>query len=77
MVHGYMRAEVDRVGNHRFQFLRYTREDGGKYKMMQATMDVPQMKDTLSAMDKYVKEVMDLFEWMYREKKLEPMPTEL
>ncbi len=25
MAHGFMRAEVDKVGNHRFQLLRYTR----------------------------------------------------
>ena len=77
MVHGFMRAEVDKAGNHRFQLLRYTREDVGKYKLMQATIDIPRMKESLSDIDRYVHEVMNLFERMYREKKLEPMPTDL
>ena len=74
MVHGFMRAEVDKVGNHRFQLLRYTREDVGKYKLLQATTDIPRMKQSLGDIDKYVHEVMDLFERIYREKKLEPKP---
>jgi hypothetical protein len=77
MVHGFMRAEVDRVGNHRFQLIRYTREDVGKYKLMQATIDIPRMKQSLSDIDKYVNEVMNLIEQMYREKGLEPMPTDI
>ncbi|MFZ1921911.1 MAG: hypothetical protein WAU57_09800 [Xanthobacteraceae bacterium] len=76
MVHGFMRAEVDRAGNHRFQLLRYTREDVGKYKLMQATTNIQHMKESLNDMDSYVKDVMNLFERIYREKKLEPMAPE-
>lgn len=76
MVHGFMRVEVDKAGNHRFQLLRYTREEVGRHKLMQATTDIPRMKDSLSNIDKYVHEVMNLFERIYREKNLEPMATE-
>jgi hypothetical protein len=74
MAHGFMRAEVDKVGNHRFQLLRYTREGEGKYELMQSTTDIPRLKQAVSDIGSYVGEVMNLFERMYREKKLEPMP---
>jgi hypothetical protein len=77
MVHAFMRAEVDKAGNHRFQLLRYTREGEGKYKLMQATTDISMLKQTLHDIDSYVHEVMNLFERMYREKNLEPMPTDI
>jgi hypothetical protein len=77
MVHGFMRAEMDGKGNHRFQILRYTREDVGKYKLLQATTNIAQMKDSLRDIEKYTHEVMNLFERIYREKNLEPMPTDV
>jgi len=77
MAHGFMRAEVDTAGNHRFQLLRYTRKDAGKYELMQVTTDIPRMKQAVSDVDSFVTEVMNLFERIYREKKLEPIPTEL
>ncbi|MGO9700859.1 MAG: hypothetical protein ACLPX7_16520 [Xanthobacteraceae bacterium] len=77
MAHGFMRAEVDRAGNHRFQLLRYTREGEGKYTLMQSTTDIPRLKQAVNDIGSYVNEVMSLFERMYREKKLEPMPTDI
>ena len=77
MVHGFMRLEMDKKGNHRFQLLRYTKEDDGKYKLMQATTNLQRMKESLNDIDKYTHEAMNLFERIYREKKLEPMPTEI
>jgi hypothetical protein len=75
MAHGFMRAEVDKVGNHRFQLLRYTREGEGKYELMQSTTDISRLKQAVSDIGSYVDEVINLFERMYCEKKLEPIPT--
>ena len=75
MAHGFMRAEVDRAGNHRFQLLRYTREGDGKYELIQSTTDITRLEQAVNDIGSYVNEVMNLFERMYREKKLEPMPT--
>jgi hypothetical protein len=77
MAHGFMRAEFGREGSHRFQLLRYTREGDGKYELMQGLIDIPRLKQAVNDVDSYVKEVMNLFERMYREKKLEPMPTDI
>jgi hypothetical protein len=44
---------------------------------MQATTDISMLKQTLHDIDSYVHEVMNLFERMYREKNLEPMPTDI
>jgi hypothetical protein len=77
MAHGFMRAEVDRAGNHRFQLLRYMREGEGKYKLMQSTTDIPRLKQAVKDIGSYVNDVMNLFEHIYREKKLEPMPVQL
>lgn len=77
MAHGFMRAEIDRAGNHRFQLLRYTREGDGEYKLLQGTTDMLRLKHAVDDIGSYVNEVMNLFERMYREKRLEPMPTEI
>jgi hypothetical protein len=74
MAHGFMQAEVSREGSHRFQLLRYTREGEGKYQLMQSTTDIPRLKQAVSDIGSYVREVINLFERIYREKRLEPMP---
>ena len=76
VAHGFMRAEFDRAGNHRFKLLRYTKEGEGKFKMMMATTDISRLKQAVDDLGSYVNDVMNLFERIYREKKLEPMPTE-
>ena len=77
MAHGFMRAEVDRAGNYHFQLLRYTREGEGKYELMQSTTDISRLKHAVNDIGSYVNEVMNLFERMYRDKNLEPMPAAL
>lgn len=74
MAHGFMRAEMDRVGNHRFELLRYTREGEGKYELKIGSIDIPRLKQAADDINSYVTDVMNLFERIYREKKLEPMP---
>jgi hypothetical protein len=74
MAHGFMRAEFDRAGNHRFELLRYTREGEGKYELLQSTTDITRLRQAVEDIGSYVSEVMTLFERIYREKKLEPMP---
>jgi hypothetical protein len=66
--------EVGKEGAHRFQLLRYTREGEGKYQLMQGTTGILRMKQAVSDIDKYVNEVMNPFERIYREKGLEPKP---
>lgn len=75
MAHGFMRAEFDRAGNHRFELLRYTREGEGKYQLMQNTTDIPRLRNAVEDIGSYLNDVMNLFERIYREKKLEPVPT--
>jgi hypothetical protein len=69
-----MRAEFDRAGNHRFELLRYAREGEDKYQLMQSTTDIPRLWNAVGDIGSYVNDVMNLFERIYREKKLEPMP---
>jgi hypothetical protein len=76
MAHGFMRMDVDRAGNHRFEFLRYVREDHGKFQMMSAKTDIRRLRQAVDDIGGYVKDVMNLFERIYREKKLEPMASE-
>jgi hypothetical protein len=76
MAHGFMRLEVGRAGSHRFQLLMYTQRDDGKYELMQSTIDIPRLKQAVKDIDSYVSEVMNLFERIYREKKLEPTAAE-
>jgi hypothetical protein len=73
--HGFMRTEFDRGGNHRFELLRYTREGEGKYELLQSKTDITRLRHAVEDIGSYVSEVMALFERIYREKKLEPMPT--
>lgn len=76
MAHGFMRLEVDRAGNHRFQLLMYTQEADGKYRLVQSTVDIRRLKQAVKDIDSYVSEVINLFERIYREKKLEPKAPE-
>ena len=74
MAHGFMRAEFDPAGNHRFELLRYAREGEGKYHLMQSTTDIFRLRNAVEDIGSYVNDVMNLFERIYRQKKLEPMP---
>jgi hypothetical protein len=74
MAHGFMRAEFDRAGNYRFELLRYARDGEGKYQLMQSTTDIFRLRNAVEDIGSYVNDVMNLFERIYREKKLEPMP---
>jgi hypothetical protein len=75
MAHGFMRAEFGKGGSHRFELLRYTREGEGKYELLQSTTDITRLRQAVEDIGSYVSDVMNLFERIYRERKLEPMPT--
>ena len=75
MAHGFMRAEFGAAESHRFELLRYTREGEGRYELLQSTTDIKRPRQAVEDIGSYVSEVMNLFERIYRERKLEPMPT--
>ena len=72
MAHGFMRMDVDGAGNHRFELLRYVRQGDGKYQMLSAKTDIYKLRDAAKDMGEYVTDVLNLFQRIYREKKLEP-----
>jgi hypothetical protein len=76
MAHGFMRMDVDNAGEHRFEFLRYVREDQGKFQMMSAKTDIRRLRQAVEDIGDYVKDVMNLFGRIYREKNLEPIANE-
>jgi hypothetical protein len=76
MAHGFMRMDVDNTGGHRFEFLRYVREDQGKFQMMSAKTDICRLQQAVTDIGSYVRDVINLFERIYREKKLEPIANE-
>ena len=75
MAHGFMRMDVDKAGNHRFEFLRYVRGGEGKFQMMSAKTDLHRLRQAAEYIGTYTNNVMNLFERIYREKALEPMPV--
>jgi hypothetical protein len=72
MTHGFIRMETGSHGNHRFEMLRYNREEEGKFKLLMGTTDIERLRQAVADMDEYVSHVIRLFERIYREKKLEP-----
>jgi hypothetical protein len=76
MAHGFMRMDVDKAGNHRFEFLRYVREGEGKFEMMSARTNIIRLRQAVEDISGYVNNVINLFERIYREKNLEPMASE-
>jgi hypothetical protein len=58
MAHGFMRAELDRAGNHRFELLRYTREGEGKYQLIRSTTDIPRLRNAVEDIGSYVNELI-------------------
>jgi hypothetical protein len=72
MVHGFMRMDMDKHGNHRFELLRYDREGVGKFTLLSGATDIERLRQAVADMDEYVSHVIRLFERIYREKKLEP-----
>jgi hypothetical protein len=72
MAHGFMRLDTDKLGNHRFELLRYTREADGKFTLLTAKTDIIRLRDAAEHITEYVSNVLKLFERTYREKKLEP-----
>ena len=76
MAHGFMRMDMDKNGNHRFELLRYDREGEGKFTLRSATTDIERLRQAVADMDEYVSHVIRLFERIYRERKLEPKTPE-
>lgn len=76
MTHGFMRMDVDRKGNHQFEFLRYARESEGKFTMLSAKTDIVRLRQAVDDIGEYVSRVIRLFERIYRERKLEPKVPE-
>ena len=72
MTHGFIRMETGSHGNHRFEMLRYNREEEGKFKLLMGTTDIERLRQAVADMDEYASHVIRLFERIYREKKLEP-----
>jgi hypothetical protein len=72
MTHGFMRMDVDKAGNHRFEFLRYVREGNGRFTMRGARTDIESLRQAVVEIGDYVSDTVRLFEKIYREKKLEP-----
>jgi hypothetical protein len=72
MAHGFMRVDFDKLGNHRFELLRYQREAEGKYTLLSATTDIARLRDAAEHITDYVSGVHNLFVRIYRENKLEP-----
>jgi len=72
MAHGFMRLDTDKLGNHRFEMLRYTRESDGKFTLLTAKTDIIRLRDAAEHITEYLSNVLQLFESIYREKKLEP-----
>jgi hypothetical protein len=72
MAHGFTRMDVDSAGNHQFEFLRYVREGEGKFQIVSAKTDIYRLRKAVEDIGRYVSDVMNLFEHIYREKKLEP-----
>jgi hypothetical protein len=75
MAHGFMRMDVDKAGDHRFEFLRYVREGEGKFQMMSAKTAIHRLRQEVEDIGGYTNNVIKLFERIYREKHLEPMPV--
>jgi hypothetical protein len=74
MTHGFMRMDLDRTGNHQFEFLRYVREGEGQFTMMSAKTNIERLRQAVADIGKYVSDAIRLFEKIYREQKLEPKP---
>jgi hypothetical protein len=72
MTHGFMRMDMDRKGNHQFEFLRYVREGEGKFMMLSAKTEIERLRQAAEDIGEYVSHVIRLFERIYREQKLEP-----
>ena len=73
MAHGFMRLDTDGQGNHRFEFLRYEREANGKFGLLSAKTDIVRLREAAEHITEYVTNVHQLFDRIYREKKLEPL----
>jgi hypothetical protein len=73
MAHGFMRMDVGKENTHRFEFLRYVREGERKFELMSARTDIVRLRQAVADIGGYVNEVINMFERIYREKKLEPI----
>jgi hypothetical protein len=69
MAHGFMRMDVDRAGNHKFEFLRYDREGEGKFTMKIARTNIERLRQAVEDIGDYVSHTVRLFEQIYREQK--------
>jgi hypothetical protein len=75
MAHGFLSLTVDRKGNHQFEFLRYQREEEGKFTMLSATTTIERLRQAAEDISEYVSDAIKLFERIYRERKLELQQT--
>jgi hypothetical protein len=72
MTHGFMSMELDKLGRHQFELLRYVREGEEKFILLRGTTDIERLRQAVVDIGEYVSHVIRLFERIYREKKLEP-----
>jgi hypothetical protein len=77
MTHGFLSLTVDRKSNHQFEFLRYQRNDEGKFTLLSGKTTIERLRQAAEDIGQYVSHVVKLFERIYCEKKLEPRPEGL
>ena len=71
MTHGFLSLEVDKRGNHKFEFLRYQRESSGQFNLLSADTTIERLREAANDITDYVSNTVRLFERIYREQKLE------
>ena len=75
MTHGFLTLEVDKQGNHRFEFRRYQRESAGQFNLLTAHTTIERLREAANDVTEYVSNTVKLFERVYREQNVEKTPS--
>jgi hypothetical protein len=72
MTHGFLSLTTGAQNTHQFEFLRYEREEGGKFRLLSAKTNIERLREATADITQYVSDTVRLFERFYREQNLEP-----
>jgi hypothetical protein len=70
MSHAFLMLYVDKVKNHRFEYLMYKRENAN-FVLMQGTTTIERLRAAAENMSEYVERAVKLFERIYNEQRIE------